>query len=201
MIAPIAMPPPTYEQTAAAVASCGVERANVRIIYEEELQSDVVMVGELGGDEEAKVRCLAEAVHPFYLLDFGNPRASATYWTLEREKARREATADGRQWLQERGLLRGLPLYRPGKVPLTRFVRDVEAHCSVKPGRAIEILTPTSVTIRVAFMRSVLAKADGRHGDRLTCLMNVLAVSDLAEGGVHFGFVGNEAIAAEGERR
>jgi hypothetical protein len=201
MILPVAMPPPSYEQTLDAAAACGVQAAKIRISYEQELQSDVVSVGDLGGDEDARVRCLAEAVHPFYLLDFKNPASNATYWTLFMERGRREARLQGRRWLKERGLLRGMPLYRSGEIPLTRFVRDVESHCSVEPGRAIEILTPTSVTIRIPFMRSILAKGDGRRGDRLTCLMNVLAVSDLAEGGVHFGFVGNEAVATEDDER
>lgn len=201
MIPPATLPPPTPEQTVEALAACGADAANIRIAYDEELQSDVVTIGSRSGVDQTKLPCIAGAVHPFYLVHFEDPATDAAYSTLVWEQARRRAALAGREWLRERGLLQGMPRFRPGKVPLTKFVRDVEVHCSVRPGRAIEIVTPSSVTLRSDFMESIVASDNRRHADRMTCLMNVLAASDLAAGGVAFGFVGSEAAEPDSGRR
>lgn len=192
------MPPPGHDQTIAAVAACGVPATNVRIAYVDELQSDVVTISAPTGTDESRLRCVKEAVHPFYFVHFDDEATDAAYQRLVMAEATRWAIAEARRRLRARGLLEGMPRYRAGKRNLAKFVRDVEAHCSVKRGSAIEILSPTSVTLRVEFMRSMLSSENPSHGERLTCLMNVLTVSGLAEGGVNFGFVGNEAASTKG---
>lgn len=194
----IPMPPPGHEQTIAAVAACGVPATSVRIGYVDELQSDVVTIKAPKGTGEPRLRCIQQAVHPFYFVHFDDEATDAAYQRLVMAEATRWAVIEARRRLQARGLLKGMPRYQAGKVRLAKFVRDVEAHCSVKRGSAIEILNPTAVTLRVKFMQSMLSSANPSHSDRLTCLMNVLAVSGLAEGGVNFGFVGNEAAATKG---
>lgn len=197
----IPMPPPGHEQTIAAVAACGVPATSVRIAYVDELRSDVVTISAPAGTDEARLRCVKEAVHPFYFVHFDEEATDAAYQRLVMAEATRWAIVEARRRLRARGLLKGMPRYLAGKGRLTKFVRDVEAHCSVKRGSAIEILSPTSVTLRVKFMESTLSSANPSHGERLTCLMNVLAVSGLAEGGVNFGFVGNEAAATKGDEQ
>ena len=196
------VPPPGHEQTIAAVVACGVPAANVRIAYADELQSDMVTISAAAADTgEAKLRCVQQAVHPFYFVHFEDKAVDAAYQRLVMAEATRWATLEAHRRLAARGLLQGMPRYRAGKGRLTKVVRDVVAHCSVKRDSAIQILSPTSVTLRVEFMRSALNSESRGPGERLTCLMNVLTVSGLAEGGVNFGFVGNEAAAAEGDKR
>lgn len=192
------MPPPGHEQTIAAVAACGVPVTRVRIAHVQELQSDVVTISAPGGTDEASLQCVKQAVHPSYFVHFDDEATDAAYRRLVMAEATRWAIVEARRRLRARGLLQGMPRYQAGKVRLTQFVRDVEAHCSVKRGSAIKIVSPTSVTLRVEFMQSTLRSANPSHGERLTCLMNVLAASGLAEGGVNFGFVGNEAAATKG---
>jgi hypothetical protein len=191
------MPPPGHEQTVAAVAACGVPAASVRIAYADELHSDVVTISASVSTDEARLRCVKQAVHPNYFVSFDDEVADGAYQRLVMAEATRWAVVEARRRLRARGLLQGMPRYRPGKGRLAQFVRDVEAHCSVKRGSAVEILSPTSVTLRVKFMQSMLSSANPSHGDRLTCLMNVLTASNLAEGGVDFVFFGNEAVVTK----
>ena len=69
-------PPPSYEQTIEAVAECGVPRGNIRIAYEDEFQSDVVGIRDLGGTDEARIGCVKKAVPVGYivLIEAGDQR-------------------------------------------------------------------------------------------------------------------------------
>src|SRR5687768_18534988 len=65
----IRMPAPTHEQTIKAVVACGIAASNVRITYEDELQSNLVIISDLGGSDEARFGCLRKASFPSYIVD------------------------------------------------------------------------------------------------------------------------------------
>lgn len=81
-------PVPTNEQTVAAVAACGVPASKIRISYEDEFQSEVVTISDLGGTGKARMDCVRKAVHVSYvvLIDLEDQRRA--YYGLDRRQAR-----------------------------------------------------------------------------------------------------------------
>jgi hypothetical protein len=92
-------PAPTHEQTARAVAACGVPPGNIGIAYEDELQSDVVTITDLGGTGKARIGCVKAAVHPAYVVMIGDEDQRIAYYSadLVRPVPRRSRAAVRRQ--------------------------------------------------------------------------------------------------------
>jgi hypothetical protein len=67
---------PNHEQTLRALVACGVRLSNIRITYEDEFQSDVVAISDLGGTDEARIGCVKTAVPVDYivLIEAGDQR-------------------------------------------------------------------------------------------------------------------------------
>ena len=138
-------------------------------------------------------RCVFEATsRRGYDVRFKDPVTQRAYEELEMEEAGKWAAAEGRRWLAERKLDVGLPVFHAGVTRLDDYARAVEAHCSVEPGSALQPLAEDTLTVRPEFLQKLWPDIEA-EGDKFTCLMNVLAASDMASGGVRFGFVGNEA--------
>lgn len=185
----IEYPPPDYEQTTAAIVSCGVPQANIRIVFDAFLQADVVRISDVGSDDPQRLRCLLRSVHPFYIVEIEEPVQNNAYGQLVLEEGATRARAEGEKWLRAHELFDGAPRFESGRMSLADYARAVEAHCDVEPGTALELLSDGTLTPTKAFIGSVLKNG----GQQLTCIMNVLALSNQARGGVAFGFVSEVA--------
>jgi hypothetical protein len=187
----IRIPAPTQEQTLEAIAACRVPSANVRITYEDELQSDVVRIGDLGGSDEARFRCLRKAVHPAYILDLSGAPQRDLFHAFENREHRRAARAQSVAWLKARGKLASVPRYVPGK-PLEEFAHALETACSIRPGSVLE-----AGPHGVAFRRSFIERLVLDTSDRFDCLIHMSAASDADDHGVGLAILGNEAYQTE----
>jgi hypothetical protein len=199
----IDLPPFNYEQTIEAVTSCGVPAARIRIVYDADLQLDTVTIAPLDETPSQELlRCVYEAtVTVGYDVQFRDPDQNAAFWELVLEEGRERARAEGQRWLQERGLFDNMPRYDSDRSTVAEFARQVEAFCGLEPGSALSEIGEGLLAPRVEFARSLSEDRSGSLGEKFICLMNVLAASDLGEGGVRFGFVGNSAPSDESNRR
>ena len=186
------MPPADHVQAIEAVRRCGFPASSIRIRYDKLLQSYVIAIRKVRSrPQEPVLRCVYEAAAPRgYDVEFKDRIVHDAYWTLAFEEGRKKANAEGRRWLEQRNLTAGMPLYRAGQREIAGFARAVESHCSIEPGSALEVAGPDALTTRRDFFEGPFS--EDKSND-LLCLMNVLAASDLAQGGVKFGLVGNEA--------
>jgi hypothetical protein len=184
------------EQVVAAVVQCGVSSSHVRIRHDERLQLDMIIIDRLRATpSEPVLTCIYKAAVPAgYYVAFSDTGQHAVFWSVASGLERQDARRDAQQWLQAHGLLEGLPVYKSGGSTPEGFAREVEKHCSLEPGSAIEVIGPTAFTLRQDFMP--LASVQSDNEDKFICLMNVLAVSD-----IQFGFIGNEAVRPKGHRR
>jgi hypothetical protein len=198
MIPAIALPPPSYEQTIEALATCGVKASNVVISYADELQSDVVVIRDLGGTEEARLGCVRRAVHPFYLIEVAATDQRSAYLAYDSRESSREFRAQALGRLNSKGMLSRVPHYNPGK-ELAEFARAVEAACSVTPETALEAAGPTFLTFRRSYLEHLVAAVDAGDGS-FDCIMDMVAASDAEERGASFGLVGNEGDDPEKQR-
>jgi hypothetical protein len=187
------MPPAGHAQAIEAVRQCGFPASSVHIRYDKLLQAYVIAIGKVRSKpQEPTLRCVYAAAAPRgYDVEFKDRIAHDAYWKLAFEEGRKKANAEGRRWLEERNLTAGMPLYRAGQTEIASFARAVESHCSIEPGSALKVAGPDALTLKWDVFDEFPVAAD--KSDDLLCLMNVLAASDLAQGGVKFGFVGNEA--------
>jgi hypothetical protein len=194
------MPPAGPAQAIQAVRQCGLPPSSIRIRHDKMLQSDVIVVGRLRSKpREPVLKCVyVTASARGYDVEFKDRIAHNAYGMLAFEEGRKKANSEGRRWLEERDLIAGMPLYRAGQMEITGFARAVESHCSVERGSALEVAGPDALTLRRDYFGEFPASAD--KSDKVICLINVLAASDLAQGGVRFGFVGNEAYRKSRKR-
>ena len=186
----IPIPRPDYEQTIEAIAACGVPAENIRISYEDDLQSDVIFISDLGTADEEGFRCLGQAVHPFYVLlieDEGQQHAFQTYVDrVERERARVEAI----EWLTARRLVARVPSFDSTK-GIETFARELEAVCGLTEGRMLEVYGPATLTLRRDYLKTM---SKSGAGEDLACVKRYLAASNAHEHGIRFGLIANAAI-------
>lgn len=187
------MPAPTYEQTRAAVAACGVPAANVRFTYEDELQSDLVRISDLGRADEALFRCMRGAVDPAYIVWIEAEDQRIAYHKSSDREDRRRAKAEAVPWLKERGMLGRVPRFDPG-VGVGAFARGLETACAITPGRALEANGASGITIKQGFFGESMTT---KMGDDFTCLTRVLAASNADEYDIFLGFIGNAAASED----
>ena len=199
----IDLPPFNYEKTIEAVRRCGVPAAKVRIVYDADLQLDTITIAPLDeAPSEELLRCVYEATVPVgYDVQFQNPDQNAIFWALVIAEGRQRARAEGERWLQDRGLFEDMPKYDSERSTVAEFARQVETFCGLEPGSALGEIGDGLLAPRAEFARSISEDRSGSLAEKFTCLMNVLAASDLGEGGVRFGFVANAAPSDESDRR
>jgi hypothetical protein len=185
----IRIPAPTHEQTLEAIAACGVPAANVRITYEEELQSDLVRISDLGGADEARFRCLKHSVHPVYLVDVSAAPQSGAYTAFADREDQRQAKAEAIAWLGARGKLGKVPRFDPAAGP-DKFARDVEAACLVREGSALETVGRTALAYRRSFFEETM---ESDPDDQFACLFQMVVASDADKHDVSLMFIGSEA--------
>ena len=189
----IDLPPPSYEQTIEAIHQCGVQRANIRIAYEDYLQSDEVTISDIGAVTDDKLRCVRKAVHPFYILTLAHPEQRSAFYDLARNDDRPVLREQAREWVQSRGWSARIPSFNESE-GIEAFARALEGACELKAGSAIMVHGSNSLTFRPNFFSGSSFEQSGKT---LECLMQIFAASNANDHGVRVVLVGNEAIAEE----
>ncbi|WP_419807238.1 hypothetical protein [Sphingomonas sp.] len=189
----IDLPPPTDQQTIEAIVKCDIPRADVRIRYEDELQSDEITISELGPLNDGKLLCLKAAVHPFYILTITDRAQQSAFYDYSRREDRPAEQRAAQEWVRSKRLTDKVPSFDRSNGVET-FAEGLELACGLKPGSTVEVVGASMLTIR----RDVIVGSDfGRLGRTLECVMNVFTASDATENGISFGFIGNEAVAVK----
>jgi hypothetical protein len=184
------MPPPPYEQTIEAVTACGVPASSIRIFYQDELQSDVVTIGDLGGIDEDRLLCVRRAVHPFYIIEIDNEEQRRAFHAVTYRQDRQRLRAEATEWLQANGMQERVPRFE-AEQGLESFARSLEAACGLSPGSALETYGEFSLTFRREFLqRSLIA----RGYERTACLMRMISASNAEEHDISLVMIGNEAL-------
>jgi hypothetical protein len=191
----IATPDPGRDRTVRAIAACGVAAAEVRITYDDDLQSDLVRIGDLGGSDEARFHCLRKVVFPDYFVDVSAAPQREAYYAFTRREDHKLARAHARAWLKARGLLDRVPRFDPG-TGVEAFARSIESACSIRPGDALEARGASGITIRQAFFGDSMTT---KFPDDFSCLTRMFDASNANEHDIILGFIGN-AAAGEGDR-
>ncbi|MFM9853602.1 MAG: hypothetical protein ACKVOJ_12480 [Sphingomonadaceae bacterium] len=184
----IDLPPPSYQQTFEAVVNCGIPRSNIRINYEDYLQSDVVTISDLGKITDTKLRCLRTSVHPFYVLTLENEAERTRFYEFSRREDRPREKVKAVEWLRARGILDGLPMFDP-EMDLKHFATALEAGCKVAQGSALAISGPKALAFRAGLFRENVEA----NNDIALCLTMMFAASEATESDVRLVIVGNEA--------
>jgi hypothetical protein len=189
----IDLPPPSYEQTIEAVYQCGVPRSNIRIAYEDYLQSDEVTISDVGAVSDAKLRCVRKAVHPFYILTLANLEHRSAFYELERKDDRPVHRQQAREWARSKGWTARIPKFNES-VGIQAFARALEVACELRVRSAIVAIRSRSLTVRPEFFTNSNFEDSGKA---LECLTRMFAASNADEHGVRFVFIGNEASVEE----
>ena len=186
----IDLPPPTYERTIEAIVRCDIPRGNIQIKYEDYLQSDEVTITDLGEVSEAKLRCLKNAVHPFYVLTIEDETQRAAFYEFSEREDRPRQRAEAQDWLRSQGLLDRLPSFDRNQ-GISEFAKSLERSCGLREGSALLAYGASSLTLLPEFHASDDLEMSAKA---LHCLLRMFAASDASEHGIRFGFIGNEAI-------
>ncbi len=190
MIPPVPLPPPAYEQVIEAVAACGVAVASVHIAYEDELQSDVVKIADLGGIDEERLACVRRAIHPFYIVEIENEDQRRAFYALADHENRRQLKEEAVSWLRTNGMLERVPSFEPER-GVKAFAQSVETACGLSPGSALEPVGENMLTFRREFLQRNLAASEY---DGTACLMRMIAASDADEHDIRLAWIGNAAF-------
>jgi hypothetical protein len=186
---------PTYEQTLAAIAACGVPAAKVRIAHEEGTQSDLVTIADLGGSDEARFRCLRKAVHHHYVLDLSGAPQRDSYYAFGAREYRRDERARALVWLRTKGKLAAVPNYDPAR-GVEKFARALEAACSIREGSVLAASPHSGLGFRRSFLKQLHLDAS----DRVDCLIHMIAASNAGRHNLHLTVIAGEASQTETPR-
>ncbi|WP_447952478.1 hypothetical protein [Sphingopyxis chilensis] len=171
---------------------CGLDSAGLSISFDDELQSSVVTVARKAGGDASKFTCIRSAVWGKVDLAFQDNKLASDYRSFEAVVGLAEAQWQARHWLAERDMLKKLPDFADGTPP-ERIIWGIEQFCSIEPGEALALYSPTLITLRPDFLQPL-----GRP--EFECLINVMMLIDLEKHGLEFGLIGNEAIAQEEQK-
>jgi hypothetical protein len=189
----IDLPPPSYEQTIEAIHACGVPSANIRVVYEDYLQSDEVTISDIGELSDNKLRCVRTAVHPFYILTLANPKQQSAFYELERKDNRPVVRQMAREWAKSKGWTARIPAFDPSE-GVEAFAHALESACKLKAGSAVMAQGSRALTVSSEFLtRSSVAQS----GKVLECVMRMFDASNADEHGLRLVFIGNEAFVEE----
>ena len=189
------LPPPGYEQTIEAIAQCDIPRANIRIAYQDYLQSDEITISDLGPVTEAKLGCLRNAVHPYYILTLTNEAQHVAYYEYAERVDRPKLKAEAREWLQSQGLLPRIPSFNSA-IGLVSFATAIENACSLQSGSALKQSSPTTLMVQPSFLLGTNF-ADSTRA--LQCITQMFTASNADQYDIRLVFVGNEADSAQEE--
>ncbi len=178
-------PPTTPPAIIKSLAECGLDTKAVTAVYDNELQSEVVTIGTDARARPDMFECIRAASWGKFDVTFTDEGLSKSYRAFDEAKAQIMIKAQAVSWLKAHGKFEGLPVFEPSD-DASKFAQKVEKFCGIRPGEAIELISPTMFTFRREFMKFPI-------NPKLECLMNVMFASDLESHGIHMGFIGNEA--------
>ena len=127
------------------IEACGLSVSDIRIEYQDILQDYAAIITAPSPADEV-LACLAELeVHAGIVIEIPDERVWMRYgpfsmaagekrWA-EMEPAYREMS---RKWLDDHGLLQGLPDYDPSRQTLAGFAKALEAHCGLPESSALQ---------------------------------------------------------------
>ena len=171
-------------KAAERAALCGLGPVTIR--YEDELQSDVLVVANTGAASESQLECLDEATRG-NLVELP-PHLQSRFDAVRGARVAAIMLAEARKWLSERGLLERVPRYVPGRTDEAAFTREVEALCGPRARGAFQsqygfhALSPTSV-------QRLGMSLTGEEGETFACLSNVTPAA-----GFEVGLIGHAAV-------
>ena len=93
---------------------------------------------------------------------------------------------------KEPEILEKLPDFSVGTPP-DKIVRGIEEFCSIEPGKALSLYSPTSITFRPDFLKIPASP-------EFECLLRAMTAIDLEKHGLEFVIIGNEAVAQEEQK-
>ena len=189
-------PPPTYEQAIEAIVQCEIPRENVQITYQDYLQSDEIRISDIGVVTEEKLRCLKNAVHPFYVLTLIDQSQMNKFYSFVEIEDPSKRKAEAREWLRANDLLDRVPEFDPAR-GLGEFAAEVEKVCGFNRNSALMLLGDAGLTLDPDFIRS---DDFMKRGEAVTCLGRIIAASNADEHGISLGFIGNEHIRESDEK-
>jgi hypothetical protein len=171
---------------------CGLDRTGLSISFDDLLQSNVVTVARKAGGEASQFTCLRSAVWGKADILFDDEKLQSDYRSFDAAVALAEVRWEARHWLAERGMLEKLPEFSVGTPP-DKIVRGIEEFCSIEPGKALSLYSPTSITFRSDFLK-IPASPESE------CLIRAMSVIDLEKHGLEFVIIGNAAVAQEEQK-
>ena len=189
-------PPPNYEQAIEAIVQCEIPRENVQITYQDYLQSDEIRISDIGGVTEEKLRCLKNAVHPFYVLTLIDQSQMSEFYSFVEIEDRPKRKAEAREWLRANNLLDRVPEFDSAR-GLGEFAADLEKACGFNRNSALMLFEDTSLTLDPDFIRS---DDFMKRGEAVICLGSMIAASNADQYGISLGFIGNEHIRESDEK-
>ena len=194
----IDLPPPTYQQTIESIAQCGIPRVGIKIAYQDDLQSDEVTIDDLGAVSDEKLRCLKNAVHPFYILTLTNGAQQVAFYEFSRREDRPKRKAEAREWARSKGLLNRVPSFDRER-GLKAFAAATEETCGIKQGSALMLAGESALTFQPNFLWGTNFK---KSAEELQCLSQIFEASDAYEHGISFNivFIHNQVVAEPEEK-
>ena len=188
-------PPPSYEHTIEAIVRCEIPRSNIKVTYEDELQSDEITISDIGEVSDEKLRCLKNAVHPFYILSITDEAQRTAFFSFAEREDRPRLKAEAREWLRANGKLDDVPEYDPA-IGLSTFASQIENACGLPEKMALTADGSIALSIRPDW---ITGQSYEKLGEAFQCVTRMFAASNADEYGIRFGFTGNEAIRESGE--
>ncbi|MFA5965353.1 MAG: hypothetical protein WC804_15160 [Sphingomonas sp.] len=178
---PPTMPPAIIK----SLAECGLDKKAITVVYDNQLESEVVTIGTDARARTDMFECILTASWGKFDVMFADEALFKSYRALYEAKAQVVIKDQAISWLKAHGKFEGLPIFEPSD-DASKFAQKVEKFCGLRPGEAIELISPTMFTFRREFMKFPI-------NPKLECVMNVMFASDLESHGIHMGFIGNEA--------
>jgi hypothetical protein len=186
-------PPPSYEQTIQAIEACGVVRSTVRVKYEDLLQSDEVTISDIGEVTDSKLRCIRQAVHPFYILTLEKAQQQSAFFELAQNDDRPAQLRTAREWADAQGKTAQVPIFKESE-GVAGFVNALERACDLKTGSVFVADGGRFLALQPQMFTPSNFKQSAKVMERV---MQIFAASNANEHGIRFGFIGNQAVAEE----
>lgn len=192
------LPPAGPQQIVEALVECGLHRSGVKVTYEDELQSELVVIAGGTVDSNEKFACIREASRGA-IIQFKDNKVGVEYERFLAELIRPQMIASARESLAKSGKLAGLPM-ADDFAGMEQFARAVEVHCGYRPGEVLVAYATDTWTINPS------QNADGStvydDFEKIGCVFSALMAQteDLSSKGFNFEFIGNAAVAAPESR-
>ena len=166
----------------AKLERCGVDRARVKISYEDYLQDyEMTIDGSADALSDEQYAAIAEvASSDGHIITFNDEAARNRLWRA----AHKLGVDKARQWLAERGKLEGLPAFDATQSDLPTYARALEAHLGFTPGSMLEVRDVATLGRQQIVVRSFA------NSEQYSMAVYAITASNLRESGVITGVIG-----------